>query len=187
MRESGHSAADSAQALLNLIMTANRDAIEAARLATTKATNADTRTYAERVVRDATKSMDVWAKKAPSQSLTVEDSTKAQVKPLGSAAGQAATANGMADVRDTTTKMRGGMGGAALHSANAARLRALQKVNGAAFDSTYLAGELERHNSLMKQLEAHPTTYTALQTPLTEFRSMVEDHRSAAKKLIGPA
>jgi predicted outer membrane protein len=182
---SGHAEADSAQALLNFIMTVNRDAIDAARLATATARNGATRAYAQRVIKDATTSIDVWTKKAPSQSLTVEDSSKAKVKPLNSSAGQAATANGMAEVRDTTTAMRGGMSASAVHSANTARLFELKKATGAAFDVQYIKTEIERQNAVLKELTAHPTTYDALQTPLTQFRSMIEDHRSAARKLAG--
>ena len=78
---------------------------------------------------------------------------------------------------------RGGMGSAAIHSANIAALAKLAKQSAADFDSAYLASEITGYHAVMKDLEKHPTTYTDLQTLLTGFRSMVLDHRSAARKL----
>lgn len=180
----GHASADSAQALLNLIMTVNRDEIAAGKLALAKATRPEVRAYAQRVIDDYSTAMREWADKAPSVSLTVQDSASSATKSMASMRGSAAMANGVSEVRDTTTAKRGGFGGAAIHSANLATMTELRNATGGDFDTRYIKAQLEGHDSVLKELETHPTTYTQLQTMLTKFRTAIEDHRSAARKLL---
>jgi predicted outer membrane protein len=184
---SGHASADSAQALVNLLTTVNRDQAARARLALTMVTRADVRAYAERVLADHLNALSAWELKVPALSLTVPDSAKPATRSTPMTAGNSAMTNGVSEVRDTATGARGGVGAAALHSANIATLARLQKLGSANFDSAYVAAEVDGYDTVMKELDKHPTTYTALQTLLTEFKSMVLDHRAAARKLqAGP-
>ncbi|MBC8090320.1 MAG: DUF4142 domain-containing protein [Phycisphaerae bacterium] len=183
---SGHASADSAQALVNFLTTVTRDEAALARLAQSKTSRTDVRAYAVRVLNDHQNTLSAWAQKVPSLSLVIPDSGK-QSAPRSpqAAAGSAAMANGVSEVRDTATVARGGMGAAAIHSGNIAALAKLEKLSGSEFDSAYLASEIAGHDAVLKELEKHPTTYTELQTSLTNFRSMIQDHRSAARKLAG--
>ena len=100
-------------------------------------------------------------------------------------AGTAAMANGISEVRDTITKNRGGIGAAAIHSANVSGLEELRKLTGPAFDAQYVRMQVEGHDAVLKELALRPVTYTELQTLLTTFRNTVETHQEAAKKLSG--
>lgn len=181
----GHESADSAQALVNFITTVNRDEIALGRLAMMKASNADVKAYAQRLVDDHTNVMSAWAQKVPAQSLTIPDSGKSAAKPMQNMAGSAAMANGVSEVKDTTTKSKGGVGPAALHSANMSALEELQKLDGAAFDAKYIQTQMESQDAILKELTLRPVTYTDLQTLLTNFRTTIENHQVAARKLRG--
>jgi predicted outer membrane protein len=180
-----HASADSAQALVNFLTTVNRDEAMLARLALGKTARADVRAYAERVRDDHSNTLKAWAQKVPALSLTIPDSISPAPTRPAQAAGSAAMVNGVSEVRDTATEARGGMASAAIHSANVAAMAKLEQLAPAQFDSAYLTSELAGHDAILKELEKHPTTYTELQTLLTEFRSMIQDHRSAARKLRG--
>lgn len=181
---SGHASADSAQSLVNFLTTVNRDEAALARLAQSKSSRADVRAYAVRVLNDHENTLSAWAQRVPSLSLVVPDSGKTSAtRSPQAAAGSAAMANGVSEVRDTATMARGGMGSAAIHSGNVAALAKLEKLSASEFDAAYLASEIAGHDAVLKELEKHPTTYTELQTLLTGFRSMILDHRSAARKL----
>lgn len=179
----GHAGADSAQSLVNFITMVNRDEIAAGQLAMSKATRADVKAYAQRMVEDHTNALAAWAQKVPALSLTLPDSAK----PLGSAAqakaNAAAMANGISEVSDTTTKKRGGIGAAAIHNANVSGLEDLRKLTGAAFDAQYVQMQLDGHDAVLKELALRPVTYSDLQTLLTTFRTTVENHQVAVKKL----
>lgn len=179
----GHASADSAQSLINFITMINRDEIAAGQLAVTKASRADVQEYARRMVEDHTNLQSAWAEKVPALSLTIPDSNNAAPKPMMAKAGTAAMANGVSEVRDTTTRSRGGVGAAALHSANVSGLEDLRKLNGAAFDALYMKMQREGHEAALKELALRPITYTELQTLLTVFRTTIENHQVAAKKL----
>jgi len=181
---SGHASADSAQSLVNFLTTVNRDEVRLARLALTRATNSNVRAYAERVLQDHSNTLSAWEMKVPSLSLTIPDSTKSSATRSGNPPlRSAAMVNGISEVRDTATVVRGGVGAAAIHSANVALLALLEQLSGAEFEALYITSEVEAHELVLKELDKHPTTYTALQTLLTEFRSMTLDHRAAARKL----
>lgn len=179
---SGHASADSAQSLVNFLTTVNRDEVALARLAVARATNADIRAYAERAMADHSNTLSAWEMKVPSLSLAIPDSTRL-TRSAQAAQRSAAMTNGISEVRDTVTVVRGGVGAAAIHSANIALLAQLEKLSGAEFDAMYVTSEIEGHDVVLKELEKHPTTYTELQTLLTEFKSMTFDHRAAARKL----
>lgn len=179
----GHAAADSAQSLVNFIATVNRDEIAAGQLAMSKATRADVKAYAQRMVEDHTNAMAAWAQKIPALSLTLPDSAKSVASSAQSKANTAAMANGISEVSDTTTRKRGGIGAAAIHSANVIGLEDLRKLNGTAFDAQYIQMQLDGHDAVLKELALRPITYTDLQTLLTTFRTTVENHQVAARKL----
>lgn len=182
---SGHASADSAQALVNFLTTVNRDEIASGKMAMSRATRADVKAYAERVISAHSKAMTDWAAKVGGLSLTIPGEGKAATKPAASMAGTKAMVNGMSEVRDTATVIRGGMGAAAIHSAHLAAVAELQKASRADFDQMYLEAELAGHDAVLKQLEMNPTTYTDLQTLLTQYRTMVDAHRIAVRKLLG--
>ena len=182
---SGHESADSAQSLVNFITMVNRDQIAMGQLAMTKATRADVKAYAQRMVEDHTNAMTAWMQKVPSQSLTIPDSSKSATKSMQSMAGSAAMANGVSEVRDTTTKTKGGVSPSAIHSANLSAMDDLQQLSGPAFDAKYVDAQLAGHDAVLKELALRPVTYTELQTLLTTFRTTVENHEVAAKKLTG--
>ncbi|MEO7997106.1 MAG: DUF4142 domain-containing protein [Gemmatimonadaceae bacterium] len=179
----GHASADSAQSLVNFITMINRDEIAAGQLAMSKSARADVKEYARRMVEDHTNLQAAWVEKVPALSLTIPDSGSTTPKPMMAKTGTAAMANGVSEVRDTTTKARGGVGAAAIHSANASGLEDLRKLNGSAFDSLYVQMQLDGQDAVLKELALRPITYTELQTPLIIFRTTVENHQIAAKKL----
>lgn len=181
---SGHASADSAQAIVNFVTTVNRDELAAAKLAVMRATRSEVRSYAQHVIDAHSKAMTEWEAKVGALSLTIPDSAKAATKSPQAMAGSAAMANGISEVRDTTTALRGGMGAAAIHSANVAALAELQKANGDAFDKMYVAAQVKGHEATLREINEHPTTYTQLQTLYTQFRGTVEQHLTAARKLV---
>ena len=180
---SGHASADAAQQLVNFITSVNRDEIAVGKLAVSKASNADVRAYAQRLVDDHTNAMTAWADKVAGWSLTIPDSGKTSAKPEKAAAGSAAMANGISEVRDTTTGLRGGTSAAAIHSASLAALEELKGLSGAAFDTAYLSAQQTGHASVLKELSMQPVNYSDMQTLLTIFRATVEKHQSEARKL----
>lgn len=182
---SGHEGADIAQALVNFITTVNRDEIALGKLALSKASRADVKAYAQKMIDDHTNAMTAWAQKVPAQSLTIPDSVPTAPKSAQAMAGSAAMANGISEVRDTSTKSKGGVAPAALHSANLKTMAELNELSGAAFDAKYLDAQVEGHAAVLKELTLRPITYTDLQTLLTTFRTTVENHEIAAKKLKG--
>lgn len=182
---SGHEGADSAQLLVNFITTVNRDEIALGKLALAKASRADVKAYAQKMIDDHTNAMTAWAQKVPAQSLTIPDSAQTATKPAQAMAGTAAMADGISEVRDTSTKARGGVAPAAMHNANLKTMDELKQLSGAAFDAKYLDAQIEGHAAVLKELTLRPITYTDLQTLLTTFRTTVENHEIAAKKLKG--
>lgn len=94
-----------------------------------------------------------------------------------------AASDGVSEVRDTTSGLRGGTIAAAIHSANIASLADLKAANGAQFDSLYLASRIEGNAAVLKELAAQPPTYDDLQSLLTQFRRDVQDHHTEARKL----
>lgn len=180
---SGHANADAAQRLVNFVTSVNRDEIALGKLAASKSSNADVRAYAEHVVEDHTNAMAAWAEKVPGWSLTIPDSSKTASNSPKATTGSAAMANGMSEVRDTTTGLRGGTSAAAIHSASLATLNELQSLTGAAFDKAYLSAQRTGHEAVLKELAAQPNNYVDMQTLLTIFRSTVEKHLNDASKL----
>ena len=180
---SGHASADAAQLLVNFITSVNRDEIALGTLAATKASSAGVRAYAQHVVADHTNAMSAWTDKVPSWSLTIPDSGKTAAQPAKAMAGSAAMANGISEVRDTTTGLRGGTSAAAIHSASLATLQELKGLSGAAFDQAYLSAQQAGHTAVLKELAMQPTNYNDMQTLLTIFRSTVEKHQGEARKL----
>ena len=182
---SGHSKADSAQSLVNFITTVSRDEVAAAKVALQKTSSAEIKAYAQQSIEDHENVLTAWAQKVPSLSLSIPDSAKLVTRTPQAAAGSAAMANGISEVRDTATAARGGVGAAALHSANVALLAKLREMNGAQFDKAFVDAEAEGLDATLKELEKYPVTYTELQTLLTQFKDIVYKHRTTARKLQG--
>ena len=180
---SGHQSADAAQSLVNFVTSVNRDEIAMGKLAISKASSADVKTYAQHMIDDHTNAQTAWAEKAPSWSLTIPDSVSTVAKPAKSMAGSAAMANGMSEVRDTTTGLRGGTSAAAIHSANLAAMDSLKNLSGPAFDSAYLTAQKKGHEAVLKELAAQTLARDDMQSSMALYRSTVEKHAAAAKKL----
>ena len=180
---SGHASADAAQLLVNFVTSVNRDEIALGKLALAKASSAEVRAYAQKMVDDHTNAMAAWAEKVPSWSLKIPDSANIVTKPATAMAGSAAMANGMSEVRDTTTGLRGGTTAAAIHSANLATQTQLKELSGAAFDNAYLKAQRTGHEAVLKELIAQPGNYNDMQSLLALFRTTVEKHLSEVRKL----
>ena len=180
---SGHASADAAQLLVNFITSVNRDEIAMGKLALSKASSPDVKAYAQRMIDDHTNAMTAWAEKVPSWSLTIPDSGKIVTTPAQAVAESAAMANGMSEVRDTTTGLRGGTAASAIHSANLAALEQLKGLSGPAFDKAYVAAQQTGHSAVLQELTTQPNNYNDMQTLLTIFRTTVEKHQSEARKL----
>lgn len=178
---SGHASADGSQMLVNFITSVNRDEIAMGKLALTKSSSAEVRAYAQRMIDDHTNAMSAWAAKVPSWSLTIPDSAKTVTKPV--TAGSAAMANGISEVRDTTTGLRGGTPAAAIHSANLAAMEQLKSLSGAAFDSVYVEAQKSGHDAVLKELGQQPRNNQDMQTLISLFRTTVEKHATEAAKL----
>lgn len=179
---SAHESADVAQLLVNFVTTINRDEITAGQLAMTRATRPDVRAFAARVVETHKSAMAAWAKQVPAFSLTIPDSS-APPMTAKAMAKSAAASDGVSEVRDTTSGLRGGTRAAAIHSANISSLDDLKAGNGARFDSLYLASRIDGHEAVLKELASQPPTYDGLQSLLTQFRKDVQDHHTEARKL----
>ena len=180
---SGHASADAAQLLVNFVTSVNRDEIALGKLALTKASSAEVRAYAQKIVDDHTNAMAAWEEKVPSWSLKIPDSASIVAKPAAAMTGSAAMANGISEVRDTTTGLRGGTTAAAIHSANLATQAQLKGLSGVAFDKAYLTAQRTAHEAVLKELSAQPGNYNDMQSLLAVFRTTVEKHLSEVRKL----
>lgn len=180
---SAHEGADVAQLLVNFVTTINRDEIAAGQLAMARATRPDVRAFAAQVVETHKSAMTAWARQVPAFSLTIPDSSAPPMTAKAMAKSSAAS-DGVSEVRDTTSGLRGGTTAAAIHSANIASLDDLKAANGARFDSLYLAGRIEGYDAVLKELAKQPPTYDGLQSLLTQFRKDVQDHHTEARKLL---
>lgn len=180
---SGHATADAAQRLVNFITSVNRDEVALGLLAVNKASSAEVRTFAQHMVDDHTNAQAAWAEKVPSWSLTIPDSAKIVVKPAKAPANADAMANGMSEVRDTTTGLRGGTTAAAIHSANLATLDQLKDLSGAEFDKAFVSARRVAHEAILKELKMQTAVLNDMQPLLTLFRNTIEKHMSEATKL----
>ncbi|MEP6836372.1 MAG: DUF4142 domain-containing protein [Gemmatimonas sp.] len=180
---SGHASADASQRLVNFVTSVNRDEIEMGKLALSKAASADVRAYAQHMIDDHTNAQAAWAERVPTWSLTIPDSAKTAAVPAKAQAGAAAMSNGISEVRDTTTALRGGSTAAAIHSANLAALGQLKGLSGAAFDRAYMTAQQTGHKAVLRELTAQPNNNSDMQTLMTIFRATVEKHQSEALKI----
>lgn len=184
-RTVAHASGDSAQSLLNLVLTTSRDAIATARIVAANGASPDVKAYAIKVITDHDSTMRAWIVKAPGLSLTIPDSAP----PASTAAVMKTDAakDGVSEVRDSTTVKRGGFNASVIHNASVATRVELQKLNGSALDAKYLAAERESAEAVLKQLAEFPSVHKDLQTLLTNYRNLIEDQRSKSRKLMGGA
>ena len=126
--------------VMSFLTTVNQDEIEAGRLATDKATNAQVKEYARMIVTDHQRAS------------RMADSAGGTTGAAGTgAAGTAGTA-GTAGATDATAQ--GGQPAADVHAAHQQALQALQNTpKGRGFDSTYIALMITGHQDVLTRLE----------------------------------
>lgn len=185
---------DSVQSVVNLLTIANQDEVQAGTLAASKATRADVKAFAKKLVDDHTTAIRHLTDSASVGGWPVADST-AWASPPGMDRGgmrDSAMRGGMRDsamrggnMRDSA--MRGGMSGdndaRMLHAANLAAMKKLQDASGANFDQIYLSTQVEGHEMLLKALDRLHTSHVRLGRMVTDLKTTVQQHLAEARRL----
>lgn len=171
---------DSTQALVGLLAVANKDQIDAAKVALQKANRADVKTFAQELVDEHTKVLEQLGAGVKSKALSRDDTTnEAQRSGMRGIAGQYSVNSLKAD-----SLARTGTGPAAtVHAANIAAMQKLNSATRETFDQTFLATQIEGHEMLLKLLDKHSTADAKLSGVVAELKSSVQQNLEEARKL----
>lgn len=171
---------DSTQALVGLLAVANKDQVDAAKVALQKASRADVKTFAQELVDEHSKVLEQLAVGAKSKAMSRDDTTnEAQRSGMRGIAGQYSVNSLKAD-----SLARVGTGPAAtVHAANVVAMQKLNSATAETFDQTFLATQIEGHEMLLKLLDKQTTADAKLSGVVAELKSSVQQNLEEARKL----
>jgi putative membrane protein len=172
---------DSSQSIVLLLTVANKGEIDAAKLAVEKATRADVKAFAKRLVDEHSKALQQLGDSARKSAVTRDDTTgEAQRSGMRGIAGQYSV-NSLRG--DSLSKVPGASDAVTIHAANQAAIQKLSEASGATFDQTFLATQIEGHELLLKILDKNASTDAKLQGVVAEMKTAVQQHLAEAKQL----
>lgn len=155
----------------------NMSEIEAGRLATTKARNADVKNYAKDMVDGHQQAMNELRELSSRSGWPLPEPNGAAASgTVPTRAGNDAAAQGGSMMGNTMTQMQ---------QAHAQAMTKLQSATGAAFDRAYMDSQVAAHQQVLDVLRQHASSVqnADLRTKVTDMQKDVEEHLRRAQEI----
>lgn len=184
---------DSDGGRVSIVMTINRSEVEAARLAQERSQNARVRAFASEMINDHSRDLRQLEQLAQNENIQGVTRLEAGGTTAGDTSARAgrdtsARAGGdTAAVTDTGARPEATETGmmARLQSSHEQMMNELRNARGAAFDQTYIEGQVRAHEEALQLLQRlqSDADNAALQQHLTATTQVVERHLTEAREL----